>query len=167
MSGDDADFAAYLAARWPPLVRSVVLLGCSRPEAEDVVTSGLARCYTAWERVRRADDVDAHVYRTVLDCWHRRQRRRGAAPAEVPAEVPVGPVAVEDVSDQVRLRRALEVSLSALTPEHREVLVLRFVAGLSEVQVAEVLDVPVGTVTGRTAEALSHVDLAALREVRG
>src|SRR5262245_15624702 len=160
MSGDDADFAAYLAARWPPLVRSVVLLGCSRPEAEVVVTSGLARCYAAWARVRRADDVDAHVYRTVLDCWHRHQRRRGAVPIEVPPE----PTAVEDVTDQVLLRRALEASLSALVPEHREVLVLRFAAGLSEVQVAEVLDVPVGTVTGRTAEALSHVDLAALRE---
>lgn len=164
MSGDDTDFAAYLAARWPPLVRSVMLLGCPRQEAEDVVRSGLARCYLAWERVRRADDVDAHVYRAVLDSWHRsNRRRRGATPLEAPPE----PVAVEDVTDQVLLRRALETSLAALTPEHREVLVLRFVAGLTDVQVAEVLDVPVGTVTSRTREALSHVDLAALREVRG
>ena len=30
MPGDDADFAAYLAARWPSLVRTLVLLGCGR-----------------------------------------------------------------------------------------------------------------------------------------
>ena len=29
--GHDSDFAAYLAARWPALVRTLVLLGCAQP----------------------------------------------------------------------------------------------------------------------------------------
>lgn len=165
MSGDDADFAAYLAARWPFLVRSLVLIGCPRHEAEDVVQTGLARCYSAWDRVRKADDMDAYVYRTVLNCWHRSRRRRwwgerptAAAPETVPAE---------DVTDLVLLRQALEEQLAPLSPEHREVLVLRFVADLTEVQVADVLDVPVGTVQSRVARALGHLDLAALSESTG
>ena len=77
MRGDDTDFAAYLAARWPFLVRTLVLLGCGQQEAEQVAQTGLARCYRDWERVRRSDDVDAYVYATVLGCLHKKRRRSG------------------------------------------------------------------------------------------
>jgi RNA polymerase sigma-70 factor (sigma-E family) len=162
---NDADFAAYMAARWPFLVRSLLLIGCPRHEAEDVAQTGLARCYASWDRVRKADDVDAYVYRTVLNCWHKSRKRRwwGEVPTEVLPEEP----STEDPTDQVLLRQALEVQLRRLTAEHREVLVLRFVADLTEPQVAEVLDVPVGTVKSRVSRALAHIDLAALREVTG
>jgi RNA polymerase sigma factor (sigma-70 family) len=165
MSADDADFAAYMAARWPFLVRSLVLIGCPRREADDVVQAGLARCYAAWDRVREADDMDAYVYRAVLDCWHRSRRRgwRGEPPGE-PLPEPFPP---EDVTDLVLLRRALEAQLAPLTPEDREALVLRFVADLTELQVSEVLDVPVGTVKGRVARALARIDLATLQEMTG
>jgi hypothetical protein len=113
---DDADFAAYVAARWPFLVRSLVLIGCPRAEAEDVVVTGLARCYPSYDRVRGTDDIDAHVYGTVLDGWHRTLRHRGES-----------------------------------RDEDREVQVLRAVAGLSEFQVAEVLDVSLGIASRPTS----------------
>jgi RNA polymerase sigma factor (sigma-70 family) len=46
-------------------------------------------------------------------------------------------------------------ALLGLSRDHREVLVLRFYADLSERQVAEVLRVPAGTVKSRTARALA------------
>ena len=165
---DEADFAAYLAARWPSLVRTLVLLGSARPEAEEVAREGMARCHGSWGQVRKVDDVDAHVYGTVLDCW-RRHRRRHPVPSDATV-VPDGTVAPdegEDLPDEVLLCRALEGQLAALLPEEREVLVLRFVAELTESQVAEVLDVPVGAVTSRLPEALDRLDLAALRAVSG
>jgi RNA polymerase sigma-70 factor (sigma-E family) len=160
MSGIDADFAAYMAARWPFLVRSLVLIGCPRHEAEDIVQTGLARCYSAWDRVVETDDVDAYIYRTVLTSWHKSRRRRWWG--EEPTAAPPEPVPVEEVTDEVLLRQALEEQLAPLPPEHREVLVLRFVADLTEVQVADVLDVPVGTVRNRVSWALRQIDLAAL-----
>ena len=160
MPGNDADFAAYLAARWPFLVRSLVLIGCPRHEAEDLVRAGLARCYSAWGRVAKADDVDVYVYGTVLDCWHKSHRRRWWG--EVPTAAPPEPAPAEEVTDLVLLRRALEEQLAGLTPEHREALVLRFVAELTEVQVADVLDVPVGTVSRLVSEGLGQLDLATL-----
>jgi hypothetical protein len=39
MSRDD--FSDYVAARWPSLVRSAVLLGCTHAEAEDLVQTVL------------------------------------------------------------------------------------------------------------------------------
>jgi RNA polymerase sigma-70 factor (ECF subfamily) len=56
-------------------------------------------------------------------------------------------IAAADVSADVR------AVLATLSPEHRAVLVLRHVDGLSEQEVAEVLDVATGTVKSRTNRA--------------
>ena len=159
---DDGDFAAYTAARWPPMVRSLVLLGCPQPEAEEVARTALARCHRAWARVRRSDDPDVHAYRTLLDCWarDRRRRRRHRAPVAHPPDPPAG----EEPTDAVLLRRALEAELDRLDPEPRTVVVLRFVADLGADRLAEVLDLPVDTVDDRLAEALAGIDLETVRE---
>ena len=49
--------------------------------------------------------------------------------------------------------------LGSLTPEHREVLLLRFVDGMSMAEISEALEVPVGTVKSRL-----HNGLRQLRE---
>jgi RNA polymerase sigma-70 factor (ECF subfamily) len=54
-----------------------------------------------------------------------------------------------DLADDADVRAVL----SSLSPEHRAVLVLRHVDGLSEQEVAEVLDVAPGTVKSRTNRA--------------
>ncbi|HYF74017.1 MAG TPA: hypothetical protein VD864_14400, partial [Nocardioides sp.] len=114
---NDADFAAYVAARWPFLVRSLVLMGCPQAEAEGVVRTALARCHTAWDEVLGTDDVDVSVYGVVLDGWHRSaRRRRPAEPAERLAEPPVDTVPLADVPEPVRVRRELEAGLSRLPP---------------------------------------------------
>jgi RNA polymerase sigma factor (sigma-70 family) len=154
MPGNDADFAAYLAARWPSLVRTLVLLGCGRHEAAELARSGLARCYRDWERVRRADDVDTYVYATVLGGLRKRRRRSGEPTAE--------PAPEEVETDEVLLRRALEVELAALDAEELEAVVLRYVADLTEVQVADVLDVPLETVQARITHGLGRMDLNGL-----
>jgi RNA polymerase sigma factor (sigma-70 family) len=159
MPRDDADFAAYLTARWPSLVRTLVLLGCGRPEAAQVARTGLARCHTAWDRVRRADDVDTYVYAAVLGSLHKHRRRVPAPP------VPAAPAREEATEDELLLH-ALQVQLDRLDVDEREAVVLHFVAELSEDQVADVLDVPLETVQSRITHGLSHVDLDGLPEVR-
>lgn len=158
MPGNDADFAAYMAARWPSLVRTLVLLGCGRREAAEVAQTGLARCYTSWDRVRRSDDVDIHVYAVVLGCLHKHRRRVPAAPS------PAAP-APEDATDDEILLHALEVQLDGLDLDEREAVVLRFAAELSEQQVADVLDVPVDSAQARITHGLGRVDLGSAQEV--
>lgn len=158
--GEEA-FATYVAARWPTLVRSLVILGCERHEAEDVVQTTLTRCYTVWDRVSRADDADAYIYRSVLNTWSKSRRRRwwGERPVEVLPDI-----GVADPTDQAMIRHDIERVLGHLSKDHRLVLVLRFVADLSEHEVAEVLGVPPGTVKSRTARALAQLERADLRE---
>ena len=137
---EDEAFATYVEARWTSLVRSLVLLGCEPHEAEDVTQTALIRCYRTWDRVSRADDPDAYVYRTLLNCWRTSRRRKwwGERPSETLPE------RVGAATDDVELRQVIEATLGGLNADHRAVLVLRYVADLTEAQTARVLDVPVG-----------------------
>lgn len=51
----------------------------------------------------------------------------------------------------------LQAALAALSPEHRAVVVLRFVAGYGPKQIGEVLGVPTGTVGSRLRRALDQL----------
>ncbi|WP_122818497.1 SigE family RNA polymerase sigma factor [Nocardioides pantholopis] len=160
----DEDFAAYMQARWGDLVRTLVSLGCERHEAEDVAQTALARCLRSWDRVRAADDVDAYVYRTLLNCWATSRRRRwwGEEPTESLPEPERQRTATLDA--EVAERSALVAALSGLSADHRSVLVLRFGADLTEAQTAEVLGVAVGTVKSRVSRALAAVERRHLSE---
>ena len=145
--GDGGDFASYLVARWPALVRTLVLLGSPSDEAEADAREGLSRCLPAWDRVSREGDVDAWVYRTVLES---RGRSSGAPPVEGAAVV--DPTIV-DLEERVELLRALEAALDRLAPEDRDAVVLRFVAELDTGQVADVLGVGYDVVERRLVPA--------------
>jgi RNA polymerase sigma-70 factor (sigma-E family) len=150
-----------MAARWPTLVRSLVTLGCEPHEAEDVAQTALARCYASWARVSRADDIDAYVFRTVLNVWNKSRRRRWWS--ERPLDVAPEPRGVDDLA-LAETRAGVHRALGRLSPEHRAVLTLRFVADLSEFETAKALGVPVGTVKSRTARAIQQLQQADLKE---
>ncbi|MGZ5399062.1 MAG: hypothetical protein ACXWDM_03545 [Nocardioides sp.] len=143
MSRDDSEFAAYLAARWPALVRTLVFLGHPEPDAHAVALDALVRIYPDWPRLRREEDVEVAVYREVLharDRHLRRIHRRGDPPA-APAPRDVPPA----MAEQAERRDQVEAALARMSPGDRMVVVLEYVAELSEDQVADVLDTHVGS----------------------
>jgi DNA-directed RNA polymerase specialized sigma24 family protein len=149
---DDGDFATYLAARWTPVVRTLVMLGCPQPVAEDVARSAFARLSTAWGSVQDSEDIDAQAYGVVLKEW-RRARTRGVGGDARGDEPPAAPPRVR-----------LEAMLDRLTPDLRAMLLLRFVADLSDAQVADVMELSVTATRERLAAGLQAIDLEALRE---
>jgi len=142
------DFSQYVAARRAQLVRSAVLLGCPHPDAEDLVQTALVRAFRRWRRVQAADQPDAYVYRILVNVLHDARARRWNG--ELPTEVLPEQAMASDLDTGLAVRRAL----AAMSHEHREVLVLRFYADLSERETADVLNLPTGTVKSRTARAL-------------
>jgi RNA polymerase sigma-70 factor (sigma-E family) len=160
----DDDFSEYVAARWPRLVRSAVLLGCTHTEAEDLVQTTLDRCLAKWRKVQRADDRDAYVHRILINTFTSSRRRRwtGEQPTAVLPERP-GADATAVVDDADAVLRALD----QLPGDQRTAVVLRYYAHLSEQQAAIALDVPNGTVKSRLSRALKTLahepNLAELR----
>ena len=155
--GHDSDFAAYMVARWPALVRSLVLLGCAPPRAEEVVRQGLARCCLTWGRVREADDIDVEVYRAVLDALG---RDSSAAPATTGDAAGPAP----DRTDAELVRDALLDALDRLDHVDRGVVVLHLAAGLDARQVGELLELPAEAVEPTLADALERLDLRSVWE---
>jgi DNA-directed RNA polymerase specialized sigma24 family protein len=162
---DGSDFAAFVVARWPALVRTLVLLGHDPGSSEEAAAAGLARCHPSWDRVRDDGDVDTHVYRVVLDQSDRGVREHGRDhDAEPP---PLLDPMLSDRSERVELLDRLEQALAALPVEMRTVLVLRFAALLDPDQVAAVLAQPTGGVEEQERQGVSQLagaaDWASLR----
>jgi RNA polymerase sigma-70 factor (sigma-E family) len=163
----DDDFSDYVAARWPRLVRSAVLLGCTHAEAEDLVQTTLERCLVKWRKVKRADDRDAYVHRILINTFTASRRRRWTAehPTAALPECPATDqtTAVDDADAVLR-------ALDQLPGDQRTAVVLRYYAHLSEQQMTIALDIPSGTVKSRLSRALNTLardpHLAELRGTR-
>lgn len=82
---DDADFAAYAVARWPSLVRSLVLLGSPAQEAHDLARTVLAQLRSDWRHRDELGDIDEHTALTLLEA-RRRAHPTGRAARDAPSD---------------------------------------------------------------------------------
>jgi len=159
------EFTEYVASRWPRLVRTAVLLGCTPTEAEDVTQTALVSCLRHWSKVRRADDPDAYVHRVLINTFTSSRRRRwtGERPTgDLPDAGVPDPTTAVDVAD------VLHRSLGRLTADQRTAVVLRYFAHLDEASMAQTLGVAPGTVKSRISRALKVLaDDPSLTELRG
>jgi len=142
MSRDDSEFSAYLAARWPSLVRTLVLLEVTERSAHRVAEDALARIYPDFPRLSREEDVDVAVYRELFDARDRQAKREPDDPAATDATArPDRPdVAPEWLAEPQERLEQLRAALDTMTPVDRAVVVLRHVAELTDDQVADVLE---------------------------
>lgn len=143
------EFTEYVAARRTGLVRATVLLGCPQPDAEYVVELALLRARRSWRQVDQAAEPEADVYAILVRTLGEVCKRRwnGELPPQNLPEEPEG----RDRLVALDVRRAL----ANLTPEQRQILVLRFYADLSERETATALRMRPGGMQRRTAEALA------------
>ena len=154
------EFAAFVRARTPALLRTAFLLTGDQHLAEDLVQSALVRTHRAWRRIGAADHAEAYTRRAMYHLqvsWWRRRRvpeSLSAAPPEPrgcrtgrdrPGRRPVGAARA--------LRR--------LSAAQRAVLILRYFDDCSEAEAAQVLGVRVGTVKSQTNKALVRLRVVA------
>jgi RNA polymerase sigma-70 factor (sigma-E family) len=148
----DADFAAYMQARQPALLRTAFLLTGDAHTAEDVVATALAKLYLAWDRVRDRESVDGYVRRIIANettsLWRRPWRRREVAAEVLPER------GRADAYDDGRTE-ALWRAVSSLPTRQRAVVVLRYYEELSEAEIAHVLGISPGTVKSQASRALA------------
>ena len=99
---DDAEFSAFVRARWPAFARTAYLL-CAGDlgRAEDLVQTALARTMLAWPRLRDRGNLDGYVYRVMVrtqaSWWQRRWH--GERPTDVLPEPIAGPDQTRAVDD--------------------------------------------------------------------
>jgi RNA polymerase sigma-70 factor (sigma-E family) len=158
----DAEFAEWMAARQPALVRTAYLLTGSQHSAEDLVQTTLTKLYLAWDRIADRQHVDAYARRVLVNehrsTW-RRTSRRPEVLAEVLPEVTRQPA--QQSAQQPALydgeRDAVWRCVQGLPPRQRAVIVLRYYEDLSEAETAHVLGISTGTVKSQASRALASL----------
>jgi RNA polymerase sigma factor (sigma-70 family) len=154
VTGEVDDLVAEPAgfdAAFPKLFRSAYqaafrILG-SRAEAEEVAQEALARSLTRWHRV--APYADAWVTRTAVNLAIDVYRRRAKAPLPGRAE------SVAGVDEHVELRADLVRALKNLSRRQRDVVVLRYLFGYSEREIADALGIAPGSVKRHASRGLT------------
>jgi len=151
----DAEFAEYMAARQPSLLRTAYLLTGDRHAAEDLVQTALAKLYLSWDKVHRRDLLDGYVRRILVNennsLWRRAWKRNEVVTDEVPDR---DVVAHEHDYGE---KSALWDFVQTLPKKQRAVIVLRYYEELSEAETAELLGISVGTVKSQASRALASM----------
>lgn len=156
----DPDFAAYVLARWRPVMRVLVVLGHPVERAEDVTVASFAKMLPDWGRLRREGDVDVELARVVLDGW---VRTRSHEPApQVAVTVPPARVVTRELEDQLALLERLLEGLARLDDATSVAVALHHLGELDEQQVADVLGEPRADIARRLREAAVALDLQPL-----
>lgn len=152
-TASEVDYVEFVRANWRDLVRAAVFLGAHPSEAEELAQLTCVRCYTKWDRVSRADNREAYVYRMLLNQLRDSRRTRWWR-SRVDA---VPDLSVADDSDRVLRAEVVRQALRDLPEPQRDVVVLRYFVQLTEVQTAEALGIATGTVKSRLSRALSRL----------
>lgn len=155
--GDSGAFAE-LTLRYTPRLRGLVRrIAGNDSIVDEAVQETLLRVWRSAERfdpdrATVATFVFAIARNVVTDLWRRAQVR---------------PIGVVDVTDQTIAARddvdpmltglLVRDALATLSPEHRQVLELGYYQGMRQAEVAERLQIPVGTVKTRTYHALRQL----------
>jgi RNA polymerase sigma-70 factor (ECF subfamily) len=140
--------AAYNLARW---------LAGNDTDAQDVAQEACLRAFRFFGNFR-GDNARAWlltIVRNTFYTWLKKNR-----PPEIACELDEEALAVEDVSvnaDNLNLRladaEAVRRAIAELPVEFREMIILREMEGFSYKEIADLSDVPIGTVMSRLARA--------------
>jgi RNA polymerase sigma factor (sigma-70 family) len=136
--GDGDDFDGVFRDLFTPAFRVAYRILGNVDDAEDAAAEALARALLKWRRVGALSYRDAWVMRVASNVAIDMARKR--------RRPPVTDGLVEDQADTTVLRVALTAALAALSSRQREVVSLRYVAGLSEAEVATSLGISVNSV---------------------
>ena len=148
--------AAYRFARW---------LARSPGDADDVLQEAMLRAFRGIDGLR-GSDVKSWLLTIVRNCHITavtQRTRRSFVPLPEEHDSRDGHAMISTAPDpesatmQKDDERTLDRLMSALPEEHREVLVLREIEDLGYREIAQVTNVPIGTVMSRLARARSKL----------
>ncbi|MER7107946.1 SigE family RNA polymerase sigma factor [Streptomyces sp. NPDC000229] len=140
----EAEFTAYVRERRASLYATAYHLTGDRFEAEDLLQSALFSTYRAWDRISDKAAVGGYLRRTMTNLHISAWRRRKID--EYPTEELPESAGDTDAMRGTELRAVLWQALARLPELQRTMLVLRYYEGRTDPEIAEILDISVGTV---------------------
>jgi RNA polymerase sigma-70 factor (ECF subfamily) len=166
--GSGAEFEALFRLHWPRAYRAAYLVVHDAAAAEDIAQEAFISALRALDRFDRRRPFGPWLHRIVVNRsidWARARalrRETSVAPEPEPAEVATGGAAATGgASPGAALAHPysgeLMRALATLSPEHRAVIVLRYLLEHTPSEIARMLDVPRGTVNSRLRRGLDRL----------
>ena len=164
LAGEESAFDVLLG-RWEKRIRGAIyrLVG-SDEEARDLCQEAFLKAYKSLRSFKQEARFSSWLYQIALNlCRDRMRRRRGKTMVSLDeleeggAAMPVaGPTAL-DLLQERDTRRLVAQAIEALPDEQREVIILKEYQGLTFLEIAQVLDVPISTVKTRLYRGLDQL----------
>lgn len=142
---------------FPSVFGTALRLTRSREEAEDLSQEAIVRAYEAFDRFD-GNNFKAWILRIVTNLYINKYRRRQRGPqfGSLDDEGAAEPTAPEDATPDRMIFDELvgsevEEAMGKVPEDFRMAVILSDIEGLSYQEIADVLDVPIGTVRSRLA----------------
>jgi RNA polymerase sigma-70 factor, ECF subfamily len=148
--GSVDDLERLFRAYWPRAHRAALLVTGDAAAAEDIAQEAFLAAVRNLDRFDRRRPFGPWLHRIVVNRaidWTRARRLR--AEVELPDRLVAPPRANGDGTTFARI--------ADLAPEHRAVVVLRYVLEYTPGEIAELLDLPRGTVNSRLRRGLDRL----------
>jgi RNA polymerase sigma-70 factor (ECF subfamily) len=145
------EFADALGEMLPRLRRFAFSLSRSPADADDLASQAVERALRSRNQFEPGTRLDSWLFRITRNLWidEARSRQRKAAWEAPPEEGEMvgfdGAAAIEQSAELA----AVMTAMSALPDEQREVVALIMIEGLGYREAAELLGLPIGTVSSR------------------
>ena len=151
-------FEEFVAARLPTLVRFATALTGDPHLAQDIVQDVMVKAHARWRRIDAMDRPELYVRRAITNEFLSWRRRWSVRHMQSRADVPERPV--PDHATASADSAEVWQQLSVLPRQQRVVLVLSYYEGLSDTEIADMLECAVGTVRGYRSRALATLRTA-------
>jgi len=154
MPGNDA-FESLVREYYSPLYRFAVSLTHSESDADDLTQQTFYTWATKGHQLRDVAKTKTWLFTTLYREYLRTRRRQTRFPHHELDEVANDlPIVLPDGANQVE-RASLVASLEAMDDTFREPVALFYLEEVSYKDIAEILDIPLGTVKSRIARGVA------------
>jgi len=162
LEGDPAAFGILVRRHQDRLYNTVYRLLDNAEDAQDVVQDAFLHAYQSLDSFKGDSLFFTWLYRIAVNTAISLKRKRRAVLSLDGSRNGEAGVDPHDPSEAVRPEHALELqeqerriqqALSRLSPEHRAVLILKDMEGQKYEVMAEILQVPIGTIRSRLHRA--------------
>jgi RNA polymerase sigma-70 factor (ECF subfamily) len=151
-AGSASDFEALFRRHWPDAYRAAYLVVHDGAAAEDIAQEAFVSAVRALDRFDRRRPFGPWLHRIVvnraIDWTRARALRREVGDEPLGTATDPRPRSADELSAETM------AALASLSPDHRAVVVLRYVLDYSPGEIAELLELPRGTVNSRLRRGL-------------
>ena len=156
----DSEAFRLLVEAYQTQVYRVALRMCGEAAADDVTQEAFLAAWRALPEFRGTCRFSTWLYRlttnAAIDCLRREKRHRDADDLDG-VELPDGGDTPQEAAERTETQTAVRSALSALSDEHRQVLLLRYMQELDYGEIAVALGISEGTVKSRINRAKARL----------